>query len=59
VFDLPPMTVQVTEHQLIARQCPCGTTTSGTAPDGVTAPVQYGQGITAIILYRSVGTCAA
>ncbi len=26
VFDLPPMTVQVTEHQLIARRCPCGTT---------------------------------
>jgi hypothetical protein len=31
VFDLPPMTVQVTEHQLIARRCGCGTTTCGTA----------------------------
>jgi hypothetical protein len=51
VFDLPPMTVRVTEHQLIARRCGCGTTTCGTAPEGVSAPVQYGPRITAIILY--------
>src|SRR3954447_6415983 len=42
VFDLPPMTVRVTEHQLIARRCECGATTCGTAPEGVTAPAQYG-----------------
>lgn len=55
VFDLPPMTVRVVEHQLIARRCPCGTTTCGVAPEGVTAPVQYGPRITAIILYLYVG----
>ena len=55
VFDLPPMTVRVTEHQLIARRCGCGATTCGTAPEGVTAPVQYGLRITAIILYLYVG----
>ncbi|HJT90599.1 MAG TPA: IS66 family transposase [Mycobacterium sp.] len=55
VFDLPPMTVRVTEHQLIARRCSCGTTTCGNAPEGVTAPVQYGPRITAIILYLYVG----
>ena len=55
VFDLPPITVRVTEHQLIARRCGCGTTTCGTAPDGVTAPVQYGPRISAIILYLYVG----
>jgi transposase len=55
VFDLPPMTVRVIEHQLIARRCPCGTTTCGVAPEGVTAPVQYGPRITAIILYLYVG----
>jgi transposase len=55
VFDLPPLTVRVTEHQLIARRCLCGTTTCGTAPEGVTAPVQYGPRITAIILYLYVG----
>ena len=55
VFDLPPMTVRVIEHQLIARRCACGTTTCGTAPEGVSAPVQYGPRITAIILYLYVG----
>jgi transposase len=55
VFDLPPMRVQVTEHQLIARRCTCGTTTCGTAPQGVTAPVQYGPRITAIVVYLYVG----
>jgi len=55
VFDLPPITVRVTEHQLIARRCACGATTCGAAPEGVTAPVQYGPRITAIILYLYVG----
>jgi transposase len=55
VFDLPPMTVQVIEHQLIARRCGCGATTCGTAPEGVSAPVQYGPRITAIVLYLYVG----
>ena len=55
MFDLPPMTVQVTEHQLIARRCGCGATTCGAAPEGVSAPVQYGPRITAIILYLYVG----
>lgn len=55
VVDLPPMKAEVTEHQLIARRCLCGTTTCGTAPEGVSAPVQYGPRITAIILYLYVG----
>ena len=55
VFDLPPVTVQVIEHQLIARRCACGTTSCGAAPEGVSAPVQYGPRITAIILYLYVG----
>jgi transposase len=55
VFDLPPLTVRVTEHQLIARRCECGATTCGTAPEGVTAPVQYGPRITGIIVYLYVG----
>jgi transposase len=55
VFDLPPMVVQVTEHQLIARRCACGTTTCGTAPQDVSAPVQYGPRIAAVVLYLYVG----
>ncbi|HWJ51907.1 MAG TPA: IS66 family transposase [Propionibacteriaceae bacterium] len=55
VFDLPPMTVRVVEHQLIARRCGCGTTSCGTAPEGVAAPVQYGPRISAIVVYLYVG----
>ena len=55
VFDLPPVTVRVVEHQLITRRCSCGATSGGTAPEGVAAPVQYGPRITAIILYLYVG----
>jgi transposase len=55
VVDLPPVRVRVTEHQLIARRCGCGVTSCGTAPAGVTAPVQYGSRITAIIVYLYVG----
>jgi transposase len=55
VFDLPPVTVRVIEHQLITRRCGCGTTTRATAPQGVTGPVQYGPRITAIVLYLYVG----
>jgi transposase len=55
VFDLPPITVRVTEHQLITRRCGCGTATRADAPEGVMAPVQYGPRITAIILYLYVG----
>lgn len=55
VFDLPPITVQVTEHQLVSRQCRCGQVSRGRAPEGVNAPVQYGSGITAIIVYLYMG----
>ena len=55
VFDLPPVTVQVTEHQLIERACGCGHRTKGTAPDGVEAPVQYGSRIAAVIIYLYIG----
>jgi transposase len=34
VSGLPPVTVTVTEHQLIERQCGCGYRTRGAAPQG-------------------------
>ena len=55
MFELPPMAVRVTEHQLVARRCGCGATTGAAAPEGVTAPVQYGPRITAVVLYLYVG----
>src|SRR5439155_1294661 len=54
-FDLPPIEVEVTEHQLVERECSCGVRTRAAAPAGVDAPVQYGSRITAIVVYLYVG----
>src|SRR3954469_24801057 len=53
VFDLPePKPLIVTEHRAHGCRCPaCGTKTRAAFPDGVTAPVQYGQRIAAFVLY--------
>ena len=55
VFDLPPVTVRVTGHQLIERQCGCGHRSKGAAPEGAEAPVQYGPRIAAVIIYLYIG----
>ena len=55
VFDLPEVTVTVTEHQLIERECGCGHRTKASAPQGAEAPVQYGARIAAIIVYLYIG----
>ena len=54
-FDLPPLKVEVTEHQLLERECVCGERTRAAAPEGVTAPVQYGPRIAAIVIYLYIG----
>jgi transposase len=53
VFDLPePRPLIVTEHRAYACRCAaCGTQTRAAFPEGVVAPVQYGQRIAAIVLY--------
>jgi transposase len=56
VFDLPPVKVTVTEHQLIERECACGHRTKATAREGAKAPVQYGPRIAAIIIYLYIGS---
>ncbi len=42
VTEIPPVKAEVTEHQMIGRRCSCGVVTWAKAPEGVTAPVQYG-----------------
>jgi transposase len=51
VFDVPPVRIEVTEHQLISRACACGTVTKADAPAGVSAPVQYGSRLAGIGVY--------
>jgi transposase len=53
VFDLPePRPLVVTEHRAHGCCCAaCGTQTRAVFPDGVSAPVQYGQRIGAFVLY--------
>ena len=55
VFDLQPVRAEVTEHQLIERECGCGHRTRGAAPRGAEAPVQYGPRIAAVIVYLYAG----
>ena len=50
--EIPPVKAEVTEHQMIERECPCcGKRTRADAPDGVTAPVQYGPRASALGTY--------
>ena len=53
VFDLPePPPLIVTEHRTHDCRCAtCGAQTRASFPDWVTAPVQYGKRIGAIVLY--------
>ena len=52
VHELPPLRLEVTEHQIAHVRCAaCGTTTRGEVPAAVRAPVQYGPRRCALAVY--------
>jgi transposase len=51
VIDIPPVKAVTTEHRLLTLLCGCGHETKAAAPDGVSAPVQYGPRIMGTGIY--------
>jgi transposase len=52
VHDLPPQTLQVTEHRTLCQSCPhCQHTTVAQFPDHITQPIQYGPNVAGLCLY--------
>ncbi|MEO1149084.1 MAG: IS66 family transposase, partial [Cyanobacteria bacterium J06638_22] len=56
VFDIPPIELQVTEHQIEVKCCPqCGQSNQGQCPPEAMNVVQYGPRLKAMMVYLTEG----
>lgn len=54
VFDIPAPKINVTEHRVEEKKCPCcGELSRASFPDNIRGPVQYGDRVRALIAYFS------
>jgi transposase len=51
IVDIPPIKAVYTEYQSFIKVCTCGCQTSADFPEGVHAPVSYGENIEALVAY--------
>lgn len=52
VFDVPQPQIEVTEHQVEEKKCPCcGEKTRASFPENVKGPMQYGERVQALVAY--------
>jgi transposase len=51
IVDIPPIKAVYTEYQSFGKICTCGCQTIADFPEGVNAPVSYGENIEALVAY--------
>jgi transposase len=51
VYDLPPLELSITEHQVEVKRCSCGHVNRADFPAGVKHYVQYGSNIKSLLVY--------
>ena len=52
VFDIPPIQLEVTQHETEVKKCAsCGTKTESAFPEDVQHHVQYGANVQSMVLY--------
>ena len=51
IIDIPPIKAIFTEYQIFSKTCSCGCKTVTDFPQGVNAPISYGENIEALVAY--------